>query len=111
MINIASNKDCNISSNMQMTKRYRMNFAGSKFLLILKLMFLFGLNIFLSFDQLIDQLLLQNGPNFALIHAMSFHPFVVYFDLNFIPERKSFGYSATSFLSSCHNSRSVVFSR
>ena len=31
---------------------------------------------FLSFDQLIDQLLLRNGPNFALIHAMNFHPFV-----------------------------------
>ena len=35
-----------------------------------------SLNVFLSFDQLIDQRLLQNGPNFALIHAMSFHPFV-----------------------------------
>jgi len=47
-------------------------------------MFLFGLNIFLSFDQLIDQLLLQNGPNFALIHAMSFHPFValLWFELH-----------------------------
>ena len=43
----------------------------------LKLVLLFGLNISLSFDQLIDQPLLQNGPNFALIHAMSFHPFVV----------------------------------
>ena len=36
-----------------------------------------SLNVFLSFNPLIDQLLLQNGPNFALIHAMSFHPFVV----------------------------------
>jgi hypothetical protein len=42
-----------------------------------KLGVIIRLNIFLSFDQLIDQLLLQNGPNFALIHAMSFHPFVV----------------------------------
>jgi len=42
----------------------------------LNLILLFGLNIFLSSGQLIDQLQLQNGPNFALTHAMSFHPFV-----------------------------------